>query len=335
MNQQKANLEIFRVLIVEKGRDFADWLETFLAGGDAYPFLMGGPQEYDLGDLLRALLPPARIVEQRILETAFQSRLAAAANGFDLEVLRQLAHAAARAGFNTISRDLANAVETVIRKLERAVWSEQEKASAFVATDQVIGALASFALDGDKNALRVARVLFEDDDLAPFASSLFTPLAADDIEKWPDLWCRLVQQAVRPATLFNKELEREMHFQLGGVFAAAGAHFDIIDVLQDLLASSTEKGFHLQEIYDAVHTGKFSPRVMELALAALDELEGRRIILRRPNDDDQDLIFFNPMIPVFSKTLQISRHVWTATVGPKTTRDWRPAQGQMPSQLAA
>ena len=331
LDQDEANLDIFESDFVGGHRDFSAWLNEYLSSGDAYPFLMGGPRQYDLGDLLRALLPPAKVAGHRILETAFQKGLAAAAHGFDLRVLGILSHAAAGSGFSTITHDLANATEVVVLKLALAEWTEDEKAEAYLAVDRIVAALATFAFDGDANALRVSKVLYEQDFLAPFASSLFTPLALEKIELWPVFWNRLVDQAARPSELFGQEPREEWRVRLGDNFDIQAAHFDTLHVFEDLIASAVAKGYSLQDIYDAAGAGNLSARTNELAEAVLLEIELRSAIMRR-RTDDCDEVFLNPNKEIFRPLMSLPRTRWTARVSPRSHHDWKPAAGHSPKE---
>lgn len=293
---------------------------------------MGGPRQYDLGDLFRALLPPARTAGRRVLETAFQKGLAAAVDGFDLEAVRILSHAAARSGFNTVTHDLATAIEGVAVKMAKAEWTENEKAAAYLATDQIIASLAAFAFDGNRAALRVSRVLYGKDFLAPFSSSLFTPLALEKIELWPVLWLRLVNISALPSELFGQEPQEECARQIDGKLEFRSAHFDIFHVFEDLIVSALAKGYAFQEIYDATFNSRLKRPAKALAESIFVEMERRGFLMRRPVDDG-DEIFVNPTTNVFKQLTNIFEDKLTAKVEPKESTDWKSAAGSTPKQF--
>jgi hypothetical protein len=328
ISNDQANVELFQADFISGKRNLTAWLSQFLSSGDAYPFLMGGPQNYDLGDLLRALLPPARNEEQQLLEIAFQKSLARAAHGFDLEALRSLSHAAARSGFNTIAFDLANTIEIVMLKLEQASWEEDERAAAYLAVDQIIAALATFAFDGSKNAMRVSRILFAQNVLAPFSSSLFTPLALSDLSLWPTLWKQLLSRATHRDDVLGQQLEEKWGYERLGIRAA---HFDVFHVFQDFLSSAIAKGYSLQEIYDAASLGDLDTKTKSLAEIALAELEERGLIIRRPEEDcDKLTMGYGSADP--NRVEPEPQRRLVAKVEPSTRRDWRPAAGRTPQQ---
>lgn len=334
MNQDDANLEIFNSEYVSGGRSFAVWLEAYLDGRGAFPFLMGGPDRYDLGDLMRALLPSAKRAQHEILKTTLVANIKTAAERFDLDALRVLAHAVARSGFSSVTRSLSTAIETVSVKLERAKWSEEEKAAAHLATDQIIAALATFAVEGDTDALRVARMLYREDDLAPFSSSLFTPLALAEIKSWPAIWCRLVVLAAHSVDLFGTGPEPELGFTLGSSGYEIGvesAHFDIFHVFQDFLIFAAIKEYSLQDVYDAVSAPDLPRTTRHHAEAVLGEMEERGVLMRRQNDQ-HDKVFLDPdIVATEAKARQTSEK--SAIVELKLTRDWEPKTGRSAQQF--
>lgn len=334
IDQDDANLEIFNSAFASGQHDFDDWLKGYLSRDEAYPFLLGGPRQYDLGDLLRALWPPANQASFEILLFALEKNIKVTADGFDLNALSTLAHAVARAGLSSATHSLALAIEAVLLKLDRGTWSEEENAAAFLAIDRIVAALATFAFDGDTAAIRVSRVLFEQDDLAPFASALFTPLALACIKNWPRQWKRLVLQAGRPAVLFRKEPGPEWVFSLGDQPQPQPAHFDIFRVFEDFLGSAPCKGCSLQEIYDAANAPGLKGRRKQLAEAVLRKMESddRRAIIR-PRDDSTDTVYLSPWVSAFDEARRLPKEMWKAVVQPEVKRNWNPQTGRTPAHL--
>jgi hypothetical protein len=325
-DQDHDNIDLFRTDFVSGKNDFAAWLDSYLSQGAIYPFLMGGPQQYDLGDLLRALLPSAKKTEHELLQTAFQKQLAATAHSFNLEGLRILSHALARSGFSSVTFDLANAIETLLLKLGLAGWSDKERAHAFLAIDQTIAALAAFAIDGDVNAKRVSRMVFEQNVLAPFASSLFAPLALSNIKSWPIFWRQLLNQATRMGPLFEPNPQWQ-NDELGLV----ASHFDVLHVFEDFLEQADAREYTLQEVYDALQAD-LDDLTEESAHLALCEMEKRGRIIRRASDDYDELYLTPRSTDLKRKTPKRQREK-AAIVEPVARHDWSAAKGRLPSDL--
>jgi hypothetical protein len=328
-DQDHDNIELFRTDFVDGQENFSAWLGEHLSSGAVYPFLMGGPQQYDLGDLLRALLPSAKEKEHQLLQIAFQKQFATAAHGFDVEGLRILGHAVARSGFSTVTFDLANSIEVLLLKLALANWTEQEQALAFVAIDQIIAALATFAFDGDANSLRVSRSLFEQSALAPFASTLFGPLALSSLKFWPILWKQLLAQASRQVPLFGHPPNPKWRNEQFGLEAA---HFDIFYIFENFLEDAHAKEFTLQQIYDAAQVNDLEGPTNRAARIALYEMEECGKIVRRIGNDHDEL-YLNPR-QIEPKLKTPERQLEKAAlVAPNTKHDWSAAPGRSPLEF--
>ncbi len=333
IDQDQANREIFDFDFVVGGKDFGNWLTEFISTRNGYPFLMGGAEQYDLGDLLRALLPPAKRATE-LIERAFQRALAASAHSFDLDALTVLSHAAARSGFNVVTHDLSNAIETVTLKLANANWTEPEKAGAYLAVDAIIASLATFAYEGDKSALRVSKVLFAQPVLAPFSSALFTPLVLEDIRRWPHLWSHLLMQAGRPDELFGHDPESKWAIAFNEKFKLRSAHFDVVHVFVDLITSAIVKGVELEEIYNAAFADNLTDQVKGHAQAILLHLNDAGVIIRRRGEEDeQDELYINPAMIDLDPAEDPIQVGWSATVDPSPVRDWTPVPGRTPHEL--
>lgn len=328
--QDHDNIKIFEDYFVNGEADFSAWLSSYLSHHESFPFQMGGLGRYDLGDLLRALLPPATEREQGILQVAFEKELARTAEGFDLETLRALAHAAARSGFDSVTPTLSRCIEITMGKLAGAQWGKRRKAAACLAVDQIIAALGRLAYDY-RSALRVAKVLFRQGELAPFASSLFGPLALDDIERWPDLWAELLEQAVRPAPLFGRRPHSKWAIVLGGQHKIRAAHFDVLHVFRELLYSAAEKGFALQDIYDAASSRRVEGAANPMLV--FNEMERLNVCIRRHNyDSATDEIYLSGLGVKSGDTPPTLERRLIARVAPKETLYWGP--GSTRRQLA-
>ncbi|MGO9330530.1 MAG: hypothetical protein ACLQJ0_20770 [Steroidobacteraceae bacterium] len=333
VDQNEANREIFEFNFVVERHDFGEWLSQHLQTQTGYPFLMGGPEHYDLGDLLRALLPPAKDAA-RIIQAAFQRALATSAHAFDLNALSILSHAAARSAFTAVTYDISNAIDTIVIKLRHPNWTETDRANAYVAIDAIVAALAAFAYDGDRSAINISKVLFSEKVFAPFSSSLFAPLALDEISRWPLLWNHLLAQASQSVDIFSRNPDHKWRLQLADTQAVEATYFDLTHVFVDFVTSVILKGIGLQPLYDALHSDGLRREIRDRAWGILYRLEKLGVIIRRPANDHDEL-YANPSEVNLTPAEDALRDAWEAKVAPLEHQDWRSERGRTAHQLEA
>jgi hypothetical protein len=238
-------VEVFDHYFTSGERDFYTWLDEYLVTRRSSPFQFGPPTHNELGDLLRFLRVDAKGKRAEIIQAALVSKIKRSAESSDLQKLAQLAEAVAYSGWISTSNVLANGTDLLLRNLRATaalsqVDQQQKAIQTYLALDSIIAGLCRFARDEDASsnpeAKRVVREFLYDDDLAPFASMLFAPVAMHDLSHWPEHFQQLISQCARTKNVFKFKLSAE---HANENLYIKSAYFDVLSVLEEFLVAAT------------------------------------------------------------------------------------------------
>lgn len=205
-NVFERNADIFAYFFIQKEYDFGAWVEGHLDHGTYYPFVMGGREEYELGDLLITIVTNCPDQRELVQDALIRTLQLLSFRGRDLGKIAEVAFAAARAGLTPFSRALADFLELTDEILEGvAVLSvgakKRRSAQIILAFDVIIASFSGLALKTDDPRVTDAcRKFFYNTELAMFSSLLFAPVALRDLEHALDHWNHVTEMATTRMT---------------------------------------------------------------------------------------------------------------------------------------
>lgn len=282
MSLHALNFDIFKEYFSSGELDFSSWLQLYLEKNATFPFVLGGPLDADLNELLRELVRESKGEDYNKIDSGVRQCFLRSSERFDLEGVKTIAHAIAYSGMNSNAQAVAIAIDTITYKLASVLLTKSERVSAYLAVDQMFASLSTLALSGDKTSLRVSEMCLREPKLSPFSAILFAPVAVQKIVNWPQVWEVLLKQAMTPSELFAKSPNEANAIP---ELSLRSAHFNALSTLEDFFSLAVRQSHSFKELVAA--TNGYAAERARIAIALL---ESRGRIRRSQINDELDKI---------------------------------------------